>query len=212
MLSVPVYLNEPIFSKKKLVRRMKVDMQSLCMLNCATFNYSQAEETQLELKQLLQDDLLQAHLEDPNGAVETFSSDQLWMDYFAQMNSLNQILSLSMQLKQDINLSNHKYIAHQLALLFQCLHSCHFPALNQPFKRRIEERFQHIKSVLSVSEPSVPLLDTDTKRWLEDLTTDLSHAVLNVPASSKSRAVGIVSDFLANEPFSAATKPTLSAN
>lgn len=34
------------------------------------------------------------------------------------MNVLNQLVSISLQLQQDIKLTNHKYMAHQLALLY----------------------------------------------------------------------------------------------
>lgn len=37
------------------------------------------------------------------------------------MNVLNQLVSISLQLQQDIKLTNHKYMAHQLALLYVIL-------------------------------------------------------------------------------------------
>jgi hypothetical protein len=38
--------------------------------------------------------------------------------YLRQMSILNQAMSLSLQLRDDIHLTNHKYIAHQIALLY----------------------------------------------------------------------------------------------
>jgi hypothetical protein len=39
-------------------------------------------------------------------------------DYLSQMGHLNQISSLAFQLKSDVDFLNHKYMAHQLALLY----------------------------------------------------------------------------------------------
>src|SRR5437870_13779243 len=35
-----------------------------------------------------------------------------------EMTIVNQLVSMALQLQQDINLTNHKYMAHQLALLY----------------------------------------------------------------------------------------------
>lgn len=38
--------------------------------------------------------------------------------HFHEMTIRNQLVSVSLQLQQDIKLTNHKYMAHQLALLY----------------------------------------------------------------------------------------------
>jgi len=44
------------------------------------------------------------------------------LDYFGQIAILNQVVAMSDQLQNDIHQSkNHKYVAHQVALLYQCL-------------------------------------------------------------------------------------------
>ena len=66
-------------------------------------------------------------------------------DYFAHVSSLNQLLHMATQLQRDAPIAaNHKYLAHQIALLYQCLNAVR--GESKPFKRRIEEQFDAVKA------------------------------------------------------------------
>ena len=86
------------------------------------------------------------------------------------MTILNQIINMASQLRQDIHLSNHKYMAHQLALLYQCL--AHAGTEAAKFRQRIEKQFDTIKSATSGAD--APQLSPSHKQWY--------HATSNVLA------------------------------
>ncbi|CAB4397852.1 unnamed protein product [Rhizophagus irregularis] len=89
--------------------------------------------------------------------------------HFHEMNVLNQLVSISLQLQQDIKLTNHKYMAHQLALLYQCLNQAggHFIK----YKSRVELHFDAIKEMTNSSEE--PKLSSEQEQWLSQLTADV---------------------------------------
>ncbi|CAG8733107.1 hypothetical protein C2G38_2251814 [Gigaspora rosea] len=89
--------------------------------------------------------------------------------HFNEMNVHNQLVSISLQLQHDIKLQNHKYMAHQLALLYQCLNQAggHF----LKYKSRVELHFDSIKALTSNSE--VPKLNEEQKEWLSQVTADI---------------------------------------
>ncbi|KAI8606139.1 hypothetical protein EDD21DRAFT_361773 [Dissophora ornata] len=89
--------------------------------------------------------------------------------HLRQMSSINQLVSLALQLQNDLRLTNHKFIAHQVALLYQCINQAG-PAYVQ-FKARVEENFAVVKEVCNASEE--PLLPAELQAWLTDLTTDI---------------------------------------
>ena len=62
-------------------------------------------------------------------------------EYFTHVSALNQLLHLATQLQRDACIAaNHKYLAHQIALLYQCLNQV--KGESRPFKKRIEEQFE----------------------------------------------------------------------
>ncbi|RKP18293.1 hypothetical protein ROZALSC1DRAFT_29999 [Rozella allomycis CSF55] len=75
---------------------------------------------------------------------------------------VNQVLSISTQLHRDITLQNHKYIAHQIALLYQSINSV--SGLFNEFKHTIEEGFDDIKATLNESG-GIPQLSISQKQW-----------------------------------------------
>jgi len=100
------------------------------------------------------------------------------LDYLAQVSVLNQLLSMSRQLHNDSQTkTNHKYIAHQIALLYQCLNQTR--GETRPFKRRIETMFDKIKGV--TESKTQPTLDEPQKRWLKDITADVADLILTCP-------------------------------
>jgi hypothetical protein len=98
--------------------------------------------------------------------------------YFTRLNTLNQIMSLALQLRQDLNLTNHKYMAHQLALLHQSVSAgiqAGFGQAFTPFKSTIEQKFTDIKSMTSSS--ASPQLDYANKQWISSLCQDLLQTI-----------------------------------
>ena len=103
------------------------------------------------------------------------------------MNVHNQLVSISLQLQQDIKLTNHKYMAHQLALLyviillllllllfnnflnFRSFFFIYQHCLNQAgghfikYKSRVELHFDAIKALTNSSEE--PQLTSEQKQW-----------------------------------------------
>ncbi|KAJ3055845.1 hypothetical protein HK097_009048 [Rhizophlyctis rosea] len=102
-------------------------------------------------------------------------------DYIAWQQSLiplNKISHCALQIRSDIQSNRLRYLAHQIALLYQCL-------ANSPLQRyqsRIQERFDDLKQTLTVpatasqdeaSEPPQANLRDDQKEWLNALTIEI---------------------------------------
>ncbi|ORX91871.1 hypothetical protein K493DRAFT_303705 [Basidiobolus meristosporus CBS 931.73] len=85
------------------------------------------------------------------------------------MSVMNQVVSTALQLQKDIELKDHKCIAHQLALLYQCLNQVGGGFLK--FKSKIETRFDKIKTDINESETSQ--LHDEHKLWLRNLTSEV---------------------------------------
>ncbi|KAG9296702.1 hypothetical protein G9A89_001334 [Geosiphon pyriformis] len=105
--------------------------------------------------------------------------------HFVEMCAINQVAAISLQIQQDIKLPNHKYIAHQLALLYQCLNQVggHFIK----YKPRVEQHFDATKSLTNSSHE--PRLNEEQKEWLSQLTADIVTEALfsGRPASTVSQ-------------------------
>jgi len=87
---------------------------------------------------------------------------------------LNQLSVMSHQLKYDTEtLTNHKYIAHQIALLYQCLNQVGDAGV--AFKKRIEQKFEQVKS--STESQKLPLLTKEQQDWLLGVTLDITREV-----------------------------------
>eukprot|EP00243_Klebsormidium_subtile_P004125 TRINITY_DN17908_c0_g1_i1.p1 TRINITY_DN17908_c0_g1~~TRINITY_DN17908_c0_g1_i1.p1 ORF type:complete len:250 (-),score=45.48 TRINITY_DN17908_c0_g1_i1:308-1057(-) len=105
-------------------------------------------------------------------------------DYFAHVSILNQLSSMASQLHEDSDKQqNHKYIAHQIALLYQCLNQVRGEA--RPFKKRIEEKFEEVKSL--TENTSAPKLSEAYKQWLRRLTSDIQEMVGAFPPQLSSK-------------------------
>jgi hypothetical protein len=96
-----------------------------------------------------------------------------YTEYLHRFTILNQVIQMASQLRQDIHLSNHKYMAHQLALLYQCLNQSG-PSLLR-FKQRIEKEFDAIKSITHGNE--APQLQDAQKKWLNQVCSDILECV-----------------------------------
>lgn len=89
--------------------------------------------------------------------------------YFAHLSSLNNILMMSQQLNSDLRTcASHKYIAHQTALLYQCLGQV--PQFAR-YKKDIEAQFSSIKALCAASAPDqLPRLSPELQQWLGEVT------------------------------------------
>jgi hypothetical protein len=94
-----------------------------------------------------------------------------------QITQLNQVAALAKQLRTDLQLPNHKYMAHQLALLYQSLGMVG-PSMAH-FKTRIEEMFDQVKAVTN-SGPD-PQLILEHQHWLYLLCSDLLKEIAELP-------------------------------
>ncbi|KAF8940027.1 hypothetical protein BGZ47_007908 [Haplosporangium gracile] len=90
--------------------------------------------------------------------------------HFQHMSSINQLTSIALQLQNDIKLTNHKFVAHQVALLYQCITQAG-SQFSKKYKSRVEENFDALKEASSVSDE--PYLPIELQAWLNDLTTDI---------------------------------------
>ncbi|KAF9923391.1 hypothetical protein FBU30_006547 [Linnemannia zychae] len=89
--------------------------------------------------------------------------------HLRHMSNINQLVSIAIQLQNDLRLTNHKFIAHQIALLYQCINQAGTKYTR--FKGRVEENFAVIKDLCNASDE--PLLTPELQTWLSDLTADI---------------------------------------
>ncbi|KAI7830381.1 hypothetical protein BC939DRAFT_439170 [Gamsiella multidivaricata] len=115
--------------------------------------------------------------------------------HFRQMATINQLVSIALQLQNDLRLSNHKFIAHQVALLYQCINQAG-PQFSKKYKARVEENFDALKETSNMSEE--PRLPIELQAWLSDLTTDIVSDALfsGRPMSQQTPEAAHLSDYI----------------
>ncbi|XP_060063848.1 uncharacterized protein LOC132544290 [Ylistrum balloti] len=102
--------------------------------------------------------------------------------YYQDLACMNQLLSLSMQINSDLhNLQDHKYIAHQLAILYQSVTSLD-AACMETFKKSIEDNFKVVKASLADDGESGRQLSNEHKQWLINLTCSIVQMLTSFPA------------------------------
>lgn len=104
--------------------------------------------------------------------------------YFTQLGRLNQLLVLSQQLEDDIqHLGSHKYIAHQLSVIYQVL--CSFKGVLPlaKIRKEIEVHFKQIKTALASEEGSKmeSMLPAHLLNWILEVTQSLMSLVSSLP-------------------------------
>ncbi|KAF9169503.1 hypothetical protein BGX21_007908 [Mortierella sp. AD011] len=111
------------------------------------------------------------------------------------MSTINQLVSIALQLQNDLKLSNHKFIAHQVALLYQCINQAG-PQFSTKYKSRVEENFSALKETSNMSdEPRLPI---ELQAWLSDLTADIVSEALfsGRPMSQQTPEAPHLSDYI----------------
>ncbi|XP_055008005.1 uncharacterized protein si:ch211-218d20.15 isoform X2 [Boleophthalmus pectinirostris] len=105
-------------------------------------------------------------------------------DYFSHIAKLNQLLVLSQQLEEDINhLGSHKYIAHQLSVIYQVISSFRGIKVFSEIKKEIEANFKQLKQSLVAEEGSrhEPQLSAQYVSWILEMTQNITSVVLSLP-------------------------------
>ncbi|KAL4220411.1 hypothetical protein ACF0H5_020814 [Mactra antiquata] len=103
-------------------------------------------------------------------------------NYFSGVSTLSQLSTLARQLHNDCsNPSSHKYIAHQLALLYQTIAAMKNPVFEQ-LKKGIEEMFKTIKSTLATTDDQQKRCLTEPlQEWLLNLTSQVLTTINSFP-------------------------------
>ncbi|KAG7261761.1 hypothetical protein CRUP_009513, partial [Coryphaenoides rupestris] len=113
-------------------------------------------------------------------------------EYFSHLAKLNQLLVLSQQLEEDVrHLGSHKYIAHQLSVLY--------------VKRDIEANFKQMKVSLATEEGSrqEPHLAAHYVNWILKITEQIASVVSALPEDlmeDLSPAMNFISQLLIQQP------------
>ncbi|XP_037644808.1 uncharacterized protein si:ch211-218d20.15 [Sebastes umbrosus] len=123
-------------------------------------------------------------------------------EYYFHIARLNQLMVLSQQLEEDIrHLGSHKYIAHQLSVIYQVISSFRGIQAFSEMKKDIEANFKQMKQSLVVEEGSrhEPQLAAHYINWILELTQSLTSVVLTLPeelTEDLHQAVTFMSQFL----------------
>jgi len=104
----------------------------------------------------------------------TNERDDSFVEYFKYMGVMNQVMSLCRQIQSDVQSGQHKYMAHQIALLYQSLGALGKPAVE--VRKEIEANFGRVKGTTEGSK--VPTLPEEIQRWLMAKTRDVVRVVL----------------------------------
>ncbi|XP_043928403.1 uncharacterized protein LOC122802714 isoform X2 [Protopterus annectens] len=103
-------------------------------------------------------------------------------EYFSYVSKLNQLVVLSQQLEDDVqHLGSHKYIAHQLSILYQVLKQFTWYLPFNILKRDIEANFKALKATLVKVDgcKQEPLLPSHFVSWI----LNLSHSIIQIVSS-----------------------------
>ncbi|ELT97783.1 hypothetical protein CAPTEDRAFT_226708 [Capitella teleta] len=95
-------------------------------------------------------------------------------EYFGEMSSVHQMVTLAQQINSDVSLSSHKYLAHQLAVLYQLLATD--GDVFTSTRKEIQTRFQRIKEHLQTAS----ILEASDAQWLLQMTTSLVSQALSI--------------------------------
>ncbi|CAL8370556.1 unnamed protein product [Arctogadus glacialis] len=126
-------------------------------------------------------------------------------EYFSHLAKLNQLLVLSQQLEEDVrHLGSHKYIAHQLSVLYQVIGS--FPGMRclAEIKKDIEANFKQMKLSLVTEDVSrqEPQLAANYVNWILKITERIALVMSALPedlTDGLSPAMSFISQLLTQQ-------------
>mmetsp|Transcript_18754 Transcript_18754/g.52639 ORF Transcript_18754/g.52639 Transcript_18754/m.52639 type:complete len:246 (-) Transcript_18754:614-1351(-) len=108
--------------------------------------------------------------------------------YLHYVTLMNQVVMMGTQIYHDAcNEQHHKYVAHQLALLYQCLNL--LQGDTKPIRRVIESHFEEIKSV---SESKYPFFGIEISDWLQEVTWLCREEIRKFPPYMHRRLRGVM--------------------
>lgn len=122
-------------------------------------------------------------------------------EYLKQMSNLSMLLGISRQIWDDLPLTTHKYIAHQVALLYQTVNLVRLP--HDRFKKSIEANFDDIKK--HTESMATPRLSEYHRRWMEDLISSIVKTIASCPPAMLARVnnwVALLEPFQQRQPDS----------
>eukprot|EP00727_Mastigamoeba_balamuthi_P013816 m51a1_g9057 hypothetical protein (251) ;mRNA; r:61408-62629 len=97
-------------------------------------------------------------------------------EYLKRVSHLSQLVRLSKQLLWDVqNLDNHKYVAHQVAVLYQTLNKVIPKGSELPVKSKIEDGFGAVKGASEA--PGFAVLPQNLREWVVEVTSELLRSV-----------------------------------
>eukprot|EP00793_Prasinoderma_coloniale_P004782 PRCOL_00000543-RA len=110
--------------------------------------------------------------------------------HLAFVSSFSSLMHLCNQLATDARRpSQHKYIAHQLALLYQTINQVRGEL--KPFKRQVEARFDDIKATTESS--TAPRLSEEQASWLVAFCGELRVAASRMPPTLRGQVQPVAS-------------------
>jgi len=106
-------------------------------------------------------------------------------DYLQHLAHMHQALAMSTQIQGDLPEKTHKYMAHQIALLYQ---SVSYSTLDmRDLKKKIEPQFDNIKKVTESADP--PKLNDEQISFMHELTTEAIARVSDLGRAPAKRVV-----------------------
>ncbi|KAL8561321.1 hypothetical protein ACOMHN_040399 [Nucella lapillus] len=123
-----------------------------------------------------------------NPSAFVISSNRTHFDeYLTCLTQLNQVASLARQLQDDISTNPRpKYLAHQIALLYQSMMSLPTSEPLEKFKKSIQANFKTVKHMMTAEDQQGEPLPENLRAWVLELTTQLAETVESLPAEMTS--------------------------
>ncbi|CAL1546907.1 unnamed protein product [Lymnaea stagnalis] len=120
-------------------------------------------------------------------------------DYLSQLTAMHHVLSMSRQIQNDVTHQvKPKYLAHQLAVLYQGINS--IPSGDSTLSRHksnMEENFPTLKSYLSeIWDHEDGNLSPEVQGWILDLTDNIIEEIRSMPRSMTEELLPISKLFL----------------
>ncbi len=105
---------------------------------------------------------------------------------------MNQVTGMVAQIRNDVLVGTHKYMAHQIALLYQALSYLNTTSANG-HRKAIEANFDDLKRT---TEDPPHALEPQQKVWVLDMCDTVEKFILSVPGSLEKRVAPVVDNLV----------------
>ena len=112
--------------------------------------------------------------------------------YLSQMSLFHSLLTLADQLEADLGLADHRYYAHQIALLYSLLVQAGLKGSR--FKKKVESIFDDVKTITETQD--APRLTPELCTIIRELASDVRETLGRFP-SKISRKVAPLREYVA---------------